>query len=210
MKSSDSYFNASIGQKRGSSESCDFHFLHPMQLLFFFLNSLFKFFLILPFQNSDIWETRGALHRASVQSVARASSPGSEREKQPDETLCLASLLQIYLLFQSIYFVASFPYGLGPQVLGSLTNRTSSRFRMIAKPNRARAVASLVCHCPLTSMTSEAASSSSELPPPLLPPLLMFPPFISTGPRWPSEPRPTEGEKEDGEDEQELEAEAPW
>lgn len=69
---------------------------------------------------------------------------------------------------------------------------------MILKPNQAQVTAPFICHCPLTSMTS---ASSSE-------PLLMFPPFTSTGPRWPSDR--TEGEKEEGEDEQELEAEVPW
>jgi len=67
---------------------------------------------------------------------------------------------------------------------------------MIFKLNQtyARTTASSVPHCPLTSITS-----SSELLA-----LLSFLPFISTGPRWPSDR--AEGEKEEGDDEEELEA----
>lgn len=68
---------------------------------------------------------------------------------------------------------------------------------MIIKLNQAQTTTSFTCHCPLTSITS--SSSSSELLA-----LPTFPPFTSSALLWPSDR--AEGEKEEGEDEEELEA----
>lgn len=84
----------------------------------FFKILFFKFFLILPFQNSDIWETRGALHPASVQSLARASSPGSERERETTGRNTSSGVIASDLFIISVYlFCCLFP--LRPRAAGA-------------------------------------------------------------------------------------------
>ena len=87
--------------------------------------------------------------------------------------------------FNFFSFLVHFPHGTSPFTPSS--RRTFQSFLNNAQ--------SLVCHCPLTSITS--SSSSSELLA-----LLTFLPSTSTVPRRPS----PEGEKEEGEEEEELEA----